>query len=390
MVTGDLEAMLIEYVKASAEKDIMKCKGLERKILARSDLDLAFKKSIEEKTEYRDKYAKKLHRIDRFWLSKEGDVPFREINLACGEKIKIYTITDPNIFSRFVGYGKYINRYGYNVYLRGQTDTYKGTLIPSLFRSVFAGRGGTVNPDKLVENLSVIMKKISNDSKSMNDYNPIVLEPVLQHYGMKTSMIDLVDNLWVALWFGLYSGKTEFVGNKGDNGGTEHLYYVPRDPEKWEEVIPGKGLFPIRQYAYVYLIATDAIEESRIYGREKSEDKYAGIYEGETTIAVDLRKAVQSRFLRPHAQHGIMLKKKGKDGGKLCAMDYSDLIVGIAEVPVDLGLKWIGQSSLLNVSTLFPSAVYDSGYRDMLNAVIECDLKQSVRHYGSIQVINGV
>ena len=82
MVTGDLEAMLIEYVKASAEKDIMKCKGLERKILAQSDLDLAFKKSIEEKTEYRDKYAKKLHRIDRFWLSKEGDVPFREMNLA--------------------------------------------------------------------------------------------------------------------------------------------------------------------------------------------------------------------------------------------------------------------------------------------------------------------
>lgn len=389
-MTGELEAILIDYVKANVEKDIMKCKGLEQKILAQPDLEPALKKSIEEKTEYRDKYAKKLHRIDHFRLSREGDVPFREISLACGEKIKIYTITDPNILSRFVGYGKYINRYGYNVYLRGQTDIYKGTLIPSIFRSVSAGRGGTVNPDKLVENLSVIMKKISYESKSMNDYNPIVLEPVLQHYGMKTSMIDLVDNLWVALWFGLYSGKTELVGNKGDNGGTEHLYYIPRDPEKWGEVAPGKGLFPIRQYAYVYLIATDAIEESRIYGREKSDDKYAGIYEGKATIAVDLRKAVQSRFLRPHAQHGIMLKKKGKIGGKYCAMDYSDLIVGIAEVPVDLGLKWIGQSSLLNVSTLFPSAVYDSGYRDMLNAVIECDLKQDVRQYGSIQVVNGV
>lgn len=389
-MTGELEAMLTDYLKASVEKDVMKCKGLERKISARTDLDPEIKKSIEEKTEYRDKYAKKLHRIDNFRLSREGDVPFREISLACGEKIKIYTITDPNILSRYVGYGKYINRYGYNVYMRGQTDIYKGTLIPSIFRSVSAGSGGTANPDKLVENLSVIMKKISNESKSMNDYNPIVLEPVLQHYGMKTSMIDLVDNLWVALWFGLYSGKTEIVGDKGGNGGTEHLYYAPREPERWEEVDPGKGLFPVRQYAYVYLIATDAIEESRIYGREKSEDKYAGIYEGETTIAVDLRKAVQSRFLRPHAQHGIMLKKKGKVGGKHCAMDYSDLIVGIAEVPVDLGMKWIGQSSLLNVSTLFPSAVYDSGYRDMLNAVKECDLKQNVRQYGSIQVVNGV
>lgn len=326
--------------------------------------------------------GKEVRRINYFYMHEEGDVPYREITLKCGEKLNVYTITDPNVLGLYVGYGKYINRYGYNVYMRGQSGIYGGSMVPSLLRAVAPGNSNPVNANKLVTNLKTIMNTISKKSQSMNDYSQVVLEPLLQHYGMKTTMIDLVDNLWIALWFGLYTAKTEIVG--GIDGGTEHVYYVPRESVKLEQTEAGE-LAERKQYAYIYLMATDAVTECLKYGRRKSDNKYSGIYEGEETRAVDLRKAFQPRFLRPHAQHGIMIQKLNQEK----AMDYSDLIVGIAEIPVELGQKWMGNSSLLNVSSLFPSAVYDSGYRDLSNAVRECGLKQNVKMYGSIQFVNG-
>lgn len=35
-------------------------------------------------------------------------------------------------------------------------------------------------------------------------------------------------------------------------------------------------------------------------------------------------------------------------------VDYSDLIVGIARIPVKIGLDWIDNNKLLSVGSLFP------------------------------------
>ena len=182
----------------------------------------------------------------------------------------------------------------------------------------------------------------------------------MQHYGIKTTTIDLVDNVWIALWFALHKTQVVVVGNR------EHIHISDNSNE----------------YAYVVLMATDAIKESNI----------SGIYEGEKTTLVDLRKSLPSYFLRPHAQHALMLKKKEKNPGIEVEIredcDYSDLIVGIAKVPVDLGFEWIGRNELLSTNGLFPSAYFDFGYRVLLEKY-PLEGKDIVKQFGSVQIING-
>ena len=76
-----------------------------------------------------------------------------------------------------------------------------------------------------------------------------------------------------------------------------------------------------------------------------------------------------------------MLKKKGE-----AESDYSDLIIGIAKIPTELGFKWIGTSEFLSVSTLFPAAYFDSGYKILLKKYPE-DEQGTINQYGSIQIL---
>lgn len=229
-----------------------------------------------------------------------------------------------------------------NVFLRGQTDLYNGELIPSLYR-------GRTKLEAITTKYNKRMNKLKVDIDSFSQYDRFVLEPLLQHYGVKTTYLDLVDNVWVALWFALHQTKSESINSH------EYIYYFNNT----------------NKYSYILLVATDAINVS---------DKN-GVYEGETTRLVDLRKALPSYFLRPHAQHAYMLKKKGK-----VESDYSDLIIGIAKIPTELGFKWIGTSEFLTVSSLFPAAYFDSGYKVLLKKYPE-EEQGTINQYGSIQIL---
>ena len=110
-------------------------------------------------------------------------------------------------------------------------------------------------------------------------------------------------------------------------------------------------------------------------------DGKSGVYAGTKTKLVDLRKALPSYFLRPHAQHAYMLRKT-----ESYPEDYSDLIIGIAKIPTALGLKWLGQNDFLTVSSLFPAAYFDSGYAVLLKQYPE-ENPGTVNQYGSIQII---
>lgn len=256
--------------------------------------------------------------------------------------IKVYNIETVHDLTQFIGFGKYMNNQSCNVFLRGQTDLYNGNLIPSLYR-------GRTKFDTITAKYNQRMNKLKADIDSFSQYDRCVLEPLLQHYGVKTTYLDLVDNVWVALWFALHQTKSESINSH------EYVYYSNNT----------------NQYSYILLVATDAINVS-----EKN-----GVYEGDTTRLVDLRKALPSYFLRPHAQHAYMLKKKGE-----AVSDYSDLIIGIAKIPTELGFKWIGTSEFLTVSTLFPAAYFDSGYKILLKKYPE-DEQGTINQYGSIQIM---
>ena len=283
-----------------------------------------------------------LYKIHNFENKTPSDIFFEEIELACGEKIKVYDIETVHDLTQFIGFGKYMNNQNCNVFLRGQTDLYNGFLIPSLYRD-------RTKLETITAKYNQRMNKLKADIDSFSQYDRCVLEPLLQHYGVKTTYLDLVDNVWVALWFALHQTKSESINSH------EYVYYSNNS----------------NPYSYILLVATDAINVS---------DRN-GVYEGTTTRLVDLRKALPSYFLRPHAQHAYMLKKKGE-----AESDYSDLIIGIAKIPTELGFKWIGTSEFLSVSTLFPAAYFDSGYKILLKKYPE-DEQGTINQYGSIQIL---
>lgn len=80
-------------------------------------------------------------------------------------------------------------------------------------------------------------------------------------------------------------------------------------------------------------------------------------------------------------QHAYMLRKN-----EAYPTDYSDLIIGIAKISTQLGLKWLGNNDFLTVSSLFPAAYFDSGYEIMLKRYPE-EEQGVVNQYGSIQIL---
>lgn len=283
-----------------------------------------------------------LYRINNFEKKTPSNIEFEKYSLACGENINIYTIKTIHDLTQFIGFAKYANNKGHNVYLRGQSELYDGALVPSLYR-------GRKRFDSITATYNYRVNQVQKNIDSFMQYDKRVLEPLLQHYGIKTNHIDMVDNVWVALWFALHQAKTEVINSH------EYVYFYQNENE----------------FSYILLIATDAITPQEEFG----------IYEGERTRLVDLRKSLPSYFLRPHAQHAYMLRKLEE-----YPSDYSDLIVGIARIPTKLGLSWLGNNDFLTVSSLFPAAYFDSGYKVLLKKYPDMDPSE-VRQFGSIQIL---
>ena len=118
--------------------------------------------------------------------------------------ILVYEISSIHGLNRLIGYVKFMNKDVGRVLYRGQNRLY-GSLTPSLMR-------GKKYSDKCLHHLKSLVDTIMSDSplnKQFNlpagcNSNPSVIEGALQHYGISTRFIDLVDNHWIALWMSLY------------------------------------------------------------------------------------------------------------------------------------------------------------------------------------------
>jgi hypothetical protein len=177
-------------------------------------------------------------------------------------------------------------------------------------------------------------------------------EPLLQHYGIRSRWIDVVDNVWVALWFACHT-----VHGTGPRG--EYLHFERRPVQE-----DGKDSF-----AYILLLETG--NDPVVH--------HPGLVEDKDTQAIDLRVACPSTFLRPHAQHGLLIRKKS--AAKMLVMDYSDVVAGIVRVALRDAFAWLGDGVLLTSHVLFPPPVYDFGYRDLLNYAPEPDLALGAVYY---------
>lgn len=257
-----------------------------------------------------------------------------------GHKVPIYLVEDIHDLNQVIGYVKFINKESGDIYYRGQNKLYN-TMQPSLYH---LDDSGLSNPKKVME-LNSLIKRIKNDTKLMKELNldssnpdcDIIIESVLQHYGVPTRCNDVVDNHWIALWFGAY---------------------------KFENKILDKCIYATYHKRGVNYLGTD--EEIHQYlimiGGSKS-DNLNGVSHQGKIVTVDLRKTLPSTFLRPHSQHGIIIKN---DVPKECC-DLAARVVCILKIRIDKAQSWIGDGKLVSYENLFPSEFHDRLYRILLN-----------------------
>ena len=266
-----------------------------------------------------------------------------------GLSLPIFRIESYHTLVQFVGYAKYLNRTIGNVYLRGQHRIYP-TLIPSIFRNITTNSGFSNRNIRISE----FVNECSHKMTFISNLDKIVREPILQHYGIGTRWIDMVDNLWVAIWFGIHTWHTKIFER-------EYKNVIPRNDGPDE-------------YMFLHLICADGILEDL---------HVPGLYKGTHTYTVDLRKATPSIFLRPHAQHALLMRAKKLE--TVNDTDLSNYIVGIAKLKVKDCLEWIGINGLTSARSLFPPVNFDHGYGVLIEQTPHN--KNFVRDYGSIYSI---
>lgn len=275
-----------------------------------------------------------------------------------GRYMPIHEFDSLNELSMFAGYLKYAYRTSGNVFYRGQSNLYINnlnhlSLRPSLFREI------THNSEGDLEKCNQMIYNTLENNTTLKRLKDFDITPLLQHYGIKTEWLDVVDNLWVAIWFAIHSTKRLLVNSKIDDKTVTSEYIELANRISSED-------------AYILFVLADGTKEKV---------KKPGFFYGENTQVVDLRKAFPSIYLRPHAQHALVIKKNGNG-------DYNGLVVGIAKIKVQSGFEWVGSQGLLSPNNLFPSVFYDHGYKYLLeNFIYKEQYGDLVNHLGCIQHI---
>ena len=243
-------------------------------------------------------------------------------------------VRDPHALVQASGYLKFIRAAeGESIYFRGQVQTYP-TLAPTLFRGIGSGQAAQ---SRRVCDRNLFIREVVSKSDIFSKFREFAHEPLLQHYGLSTTWIDLVDNIWVALWFSCHKAHVS-----GKNA--RYLHFEKRIPQGGSD-----------EYAYILLIAADSNPAG-----------IPGLWKGSNTELVDLRVACPSIFLRPHAQHGVLFRRRGVDRTR--PIDYSSQIRGLVRMALPDALSWLGEAKTLGVHTLFPPPYYDKGYKILLDA----------------------
>jgi hypothetical protein len=257
-------------------------------------------------------------------------------------------VNTPHALIQAAGYLKHTAEPYERVYFRGQRKLHK-TLPPSLYRGLTLEKSqGSAH-----EKINSTVELFRNTAKIFQKMPEYAHEPLLQHYGINTTWVDIVDNIWIALWFAMH--KAHSAGKK-----SEFLHFE------------NAAQIETAQYGYIILVCVD---EDR-----KSKAK-KGIVTSRNFETIDLRIAAPSIFLRPHAQHGLLFRARHQES--LRPLDYSHAIAGIIRFNTKDAANWLGQGTMHNVRALFPPPFFDKGYMILLG----CDIPDSsigcIHHIGA-------
>lgn len=327
-------------------------------------------------------------------LSIEGSSYTGNYEFQNGHSVPIYTIETIHALNQIIGYAKFINRSYGDVYYRGERRLHQ-SLTPSLDRM-------TKRSQEPAGRLNNLIRKIADDihmkkELKLSDYDEKtqkeIIEGLLQHYGISTRYVDVVDNHWIALWMGHY------IVEKYKRHIT-YYHYKKRVIPVADLIIDHDKL--IRTLSHlkqdtVSIFSNDMKIHEKLSERQdvdlyqyilliaipgNSERKNTGIFVSDDYIEIDLRQALPSIFLRPHAQHGWVVRKKPHNGD---GYDMSETVIGILKIRIDIVEQWLGTGELLTQENLFPPMAYDNGYDLLLKRQ---DLFEEFKEYDGMQIIN--
>ncbi len=334
-----------------------------------------------------------------------------------GYQIPIIHVPNINAFNQLVGYVKFINAKNGTVLCRGECDLHENVLA-SILRERESRTSNEAALNYALQNTLSdpgCKKFLGLDSghiKGWSLYERLVLEAVLQHYGAKTFCVDFVDNHWTALWFGLYRwNPNEHCYEARDKAETPNLLeeakYIdyrikqkklpPRPVEANIELAPSyiariiknhsDSTMPLKEILvrckksiyYKKLLAWEKecekikIENKQaelkrnrahlylsLYVAETNGPAVQGLYLGEETYTIDLRKALPSYFLRPCAQNGWIVKGKDED------FDFNSRIACVVRMDVRDAQCAVGKGTFMSIKNFFPPKKTDQGYERLL------------------------
>lgn len=285
-------------------------------------------------------------------MSRFENISIRDTEYVRDESgLQVFHVFDPHALTQAAGYLKHVHAHenDESIFFRGQRRLYDG-MAPSLFR----GLEKTGKQESYVSAMRRKMERIVSANPTFSRFSEAFHEPLLQHYGLRTTWVDLVDNIWVALWFACH--RVVSIGQGG-----QYIHFERRRAN-WDN-----------QFAYIVLIGAE---------NARSGVGLPGLARGEQTELVDLRIGVPSLFLRPHSQHGVLFRMKGANGAR--PINYGSQIRGVIRTDLGNALEWLGNGSLLDVHSLFPPPAYDEGYRFLLSTAEPCDgFVGGVSHIGA-------
>lgn len=197
-----------------------------------------------------------------------------------------------------------------SILMRGQSDHYDG-MVPSLFRTL----ASSVMSSSLLQAETLFEKEVAQIN--FERFKRPHLAALLQHYGYRTAWLDVVDNLWVAVWFATHI--LEGVGQR-----------------KWTRQRHGGS-------GWLYLIAARASLKD--------------------PCAIDLRREHHGLSLRPHTQSGWSIR--GPNG---LEHDLRASVIGCIEFPINE--RWSISGHMGSSGFLFPAKQLD----DTLRRLVENDV----------------
>lgn len=222
----------------------------------------------------------------------------------------------------------------HSLYDTGLDDNGKYLFQPSVLRKIRKPKALQDAKKRITQNVEVFRKMLPRFSDSVK-YNDSVIEGVMQQYGLPTTWIDAVDNIWIALWFSCY--KSDLPTN---------IRLAMATQKKWQErtfihMIRRSPSSDLTEYSYVFVLGGNT----------------------EDMESIDLRSSVPSDFIRPHVQHGVLIRTAGVKG-----VNMFQLVKGIIRIRLQDALDWLGDGLIFQPSSILPPPNYDAGFKQLLTS----------------------